>query len=411
MRQTTTTRFSRKSIIRLSCFLFFASVVLPHIAVAESGFTEWIDNFYSTAAQEGINRNTYTKTFQNVTTIDPIVLEKANYQPEFTTEIWDYLDARVTPQSIAMGKDMAIQYRSTLDTIERDLGVDRSIILAIWSMESNYGAVLKKTNRLHYVPRALATLAYKDKKRARFAQNQLIAILKMVQGNMVKPAQLMGSWAGAMGHTQFIPTSYQAYSVSLDGIPGSDIWNSVPDALGTAASLLKHNGWQKGKTWGYEVVVPTNGAQYSGKTMTLAQWQNLGFKSPKGIDLSRSGDNAVLKMIGGDTGPGFLMTHNFFVIKKYNNSDFYALAVGLVADGIAKDSRMQQGWPRPAGALDIAEKYELQLLLKALGYYAGDIDGSLGSGSREAIEKFQRANQMSPTGLANQDLLKVLRTK
>lgn len=411
MHQTTTARFLEKYTIRIMATLLLVITVFPHLSFADTGFTEWIDSFYSTAAQQGINRTTYNKTFKGVTTIDPVVLEKANYQPEFTTEIWDYLDARVTAQSIALGKDMAVQYKSTLDTIEQDMGVDRSIILAIWSMESNYGAVLKQKNRLHYVPRALATLAYKDKKRARFAQNQLIAILKMVQENVVKPEQLMGSWAGAMGHTQFIPTSYQAYSVSLDGIPGSDIWNSVPDALGTAASLLKHNGWHTGKTWGYEVIVPVNGAQYTGKTMTGAEWQKLGFKRPSNAAFSRLTDNAVLKMIAGDNGPGFLMTHNFFVIKKYNNSDFYALAVGLLADGIAKNSKMQQSWPRPAGALDVAEKYELQLLLKALGYYKGDIDGALGSGSREAVENFQRANQLNPTGLANQDLLKLLRTK
>ena len=410
MHRTQITHYFKKS-SRIIYVCLLIALSLPSYALADTGFQQWIDDFYTIAAKEGITRTTYDRTFKGVSTPDPAVLKKAAYQPEFTTQIWEYLDNRVTPHAVKIGQKMEVKYQDTLEIIERDLGVSRYVVLAIWSMESNYGAILKRTSRLHYVPRALATLGYKDKKRSRFAKNQLIAILSMVQEGVVQPEQLMGSWAGAMGHTQFIPTSYKAYSVSLDGIPGSDIWTSVPDALGTAASLLKNNGWQTGKTWGYEVYVPKDGDQYNGETKTLAEWQALGFKRPSKTSFPRLDEKAELKMLVGETGPGFLMVRNFFVIKKYNNSNFYALAVGLLSDQIAGVGEMQQKWPRPAGSLDVAEKYELQVLLKAQGYYDGEIDGSLGSGSRKAIKGFQKANNLKTSGLANQKLLKLLRTK
>ena len=390
-----------------TAFIFFWTV--PSLSQADAAFQKWLNNFYQTAAEHGISRTTFDRTFKNVTSPDPKVIEKANYQPEFTTEIWDYLDTRVTSQATNLGRKKEAQYRNVLSEIEKKFGVERSIILAIWSMESNYGAVLAKTNRLHYVPRALATLAYKDKKRAKFARNQLIALLEMVEKGEVQPEQLMGSWAGAMGHTQFIPTSYKAYGVNMDSSPGVDIWTSVPDALGTAANLLSENGWQTGKTWGYEVIVPKGASRYKEETKTIGQWKNLGLIRPDNQFFPRPTEKAILKMTGGDNGPGFLVIKNFFVIKKYNNSDFYALAVGLLADRIAGHSPMSQKWPRPATSLNSAEKYELQLLLKALGYYQGEIDGNLGTLSRKAVKQFQLAKGRKATGVPTREILQLLR--
>ena len=391
-------------LVLLFCFI-------PAISTADTGFQKWLEGFYQLAAENGVSRKAFDATFENVTAPDPKVIKKANYQPEFTTEIWDYLDARITSQAASIGQKKGVEYQKTLTRIEQQFGVERSIILAIWSMESNYGAVLSKTNRLHYVPKALATLAYQDKRRKKFATNQLIAILKMVDSGEVKPEQLMGSWAGAMGHTQFIPTSYKAYSVDLDGVPGSDIWTSVPDALATAANLLKNNKWQTGKTWGYEVTVPKDAAQYKEETKTIAEWKKLGIVRPRNKAFPRLDDKAILKMVGGDNGPGFLAIKNFFVIKKYNNSDFYALAVGLLADKIAGFDGMVQKWPRPTTSLNVAEKYELQLLLKATGYYKGAIDGDLGKNSRTAVEMFQKDNNMKINGIPSQNVLQLLRKK
>lgn len=391
----------------LISFLLF-SICINSQALAQESFQGWIENFYLQAKKEGITRSTYDSVFDSVLQVNQDVLKKANYQPEFTTEIWDYLDSRVTPRSIRIGQEMAIKHKKTLDTIEEKFAVSRYIILAIWSMESNYGEVLTKTHRLHYIPEALATLAYADKKRAKFARNQLLAVLKMVQDKHITPSQLLGSWAGAMGHTQFIPTSYLAYNVNLDGVAGSDIWNSVPDALGTAASLLSNNGWQQGKTWGYEAIVPTSGPQYNEETMLISAWKNKGFRRISDKSFPRPNDKAILKLFNTTQGPGYLCLKNFFVIKRYNSSDFYALAVGVLADQIAGHEGMVQKWVRPKGALDLAGKSEVQTLLQAKGYYTGKIDGSIGSGSRKAIKEWQKDMDLPVNGVANQDLLDLL---
>jgi membrane-bound lytic murein transglycosylase B len=381
----------------------------PINANADPGFQKWIAGFYDTAAKSGITQSTYRKAFAGVTDPDPTVLEKAQYQPEFKSQIWDYLDSRVNPYTVDIGRKMAAKYGSTLRSLEQHFGVDRNIILAIWSMESNYGAVLAKDDRLHYVPRALATLAYADERRAKFAQKQLIAALKILQNGDISADGMTGSWAGAMGHTQFIPTSYLLYAVDADGNGHRDIWNSVPDALATSANLLAKNGWDTGKTWGYEVQVPASAAKQAGKTHTLAQWAAMGLTRPNGKSFKDASTKAQLKMPGGPGGPGFLMTSNFFTIKKYNASDSYALAVGLLADEIAGYGGMKQRWPRPDGTLDVKEKFELQTRLKTLGYYDGEVDGNFGSGSKAAISAVQQRLGMQTDGEPSLPLLNALR--
>ncbi len=212
-----------------------------------------------------------------------------------------------------------------------------------------------------------------------------------------------------MGHTQFIPTSYLLYAVDADGSGHPDIWNSIPDALATTANLLAKNGWDTGRTWGYEVVVPPGGGAQAGKTHTIAQWAALGFVRPNGKGFRTTSDRAQLKMPGGSNGPGFLMTGNFFTIKRYNASDSYALAVGLLADQIAGYGGMQQSWPRPSGALDVKQKFELQTRLKELGYYDGVVDGNFGSGSKAAISAVQERMGMDADGEPSMNLLKALR--
>lgn len=393
----------------LGLFLSFASLSAAAPARADAGFQNWINSFYATAAQSGITKATYRAAFKGVTEPDPDVLGKAAYQPEFKSQIWEYLDARVNPYTVRIGREMAAKHGRTLAAIERRFGVDRNILLAIWSMESNYGAILEKEDRLHYVPRALATLAYGDPKRAKFARTQLIAALKILQNGDIAPSQMTGSWAGAMGHTQFIPTSYMLYAFDADGNGHRDIWNSVPDALATAANLLSKNGWQTGKTWGYEVTVPAGGNRYSGQTKTLAEWTKLGFARPTPTGYRSPGDRAELILPNGASGPGFLMTKNFFVIKRYNASNSYALAVGLLADQLAGYGGMKQRWNRPDGTLDMDEKFELQTRLKELGYYDGEVDGNFGSGSKAAIQALQSRMGMTPDGEPSQNLLKRIR--
>ncbi|WP_292291385.1 lytic murein transglycosylase, partial [Mesorhizobium sp.] len=305
-------------------------------AFADAGFRQWVASFRATAVQSGVSGAIYDQAFRNITDVDPVVLEKARTQPEFTAPAWDYFDNRVHDQSVAVGQQMARKWKPWLDRIEARFGVDRNILLAIWSMESNYGEILKRNDIMRNVIRSLATLGYADPRRSKFARTQLIAALKILQSGDIDESHLSGSWAGAMGHTQFIPTSYQHYAVDMDGNGKRDIWNSIPDALATAANLLRKNGWQAGKTWGYEVVLPAGKLPAGSKT--LAQWQALGVVRANGKPFKNGSDKATLKVPDGRGGPAFLMIKNFSVIKAYNNADKYALAVGLLADEIAGGS-------------------------------------------------------------------------
>jgi membrane-bound lytic murein transglycosylase B len=212
-----------------------------------------------------------------------------------------------------------------------------------------------------------------------------------------------------MGHTQFIPTSYLLYAIDADGNGKRDIWHSVPDALATSANLLAKNGWQSGKTWGYETVLPANGARHEGQTKTLGEWAKLGFARANGKNFPRGTDRATLKLMAGETGPAFLMLGNFFTVKKYNAADSYALAVGLLADEIAGVGGVQQSWPRPEGTLDIKQKFELQNRMKQLGYYEGEVDGNFGSGSKAAISAIQKRLGMQQNGEPSKSLLEALR--
>ena len=379
-------------------------------ALADAGFERWIAGFRQTAAESGISRTTYDRAFRGVTSVDPEVLEKARYQPEFTAPVWDYFDNRVHEHSVEVGRAMARKYKGTLDRIEARFGVDRYILLAIWSMESNYGEILKNDKVMRNVVRSLATLAYADKKRAKFARTQLIAALKILQSGDIDESHLTGSWAGAMGHTQFIPTSYQAYAVDFDGNGRRDIWNSVPDALATAANLLRKNGWQAGKTWGYEVELPS-GRKFPSGSMSLSKWQALDVTRANGKGFRNGSDRAELKAPDGRGGPAFLATKNFFVLKAYNNADKYALAVGLLADEIAGHGGLVRDWNRPFTKLSFAEKQELQQRLSMQGYYDGKFDGKIGEGSKTAIKAFQAQAGLTPDGHPSMEVLSRLRQR
>jgi membrane-bound lytic murein transglycosylase B len=379
-------------------------------ALADAGFQRWVAEFRSVAAKSGISGTTFDRAFQGVTAPDPEVLEKARYQPEFRAEVWDYFDNRVNENSIETGRQMARQWKPWLDHIERHFGVDRSILLAIWSIESNYGEILKNDRVMRNVVRSLATLAYADSRRAKFARQQLIAALKILQSGDIDVRHLSGSWAGAMGHTQFIPTSYQAYAVDVDGDGRRDIWNSIPDALATAANLLARNGWQTGHTWGYEVVLPP-GRKFPAGTMSLDRWASIGVVRANGKPFPRGSDSAELKVPQGRDGPAFLMTKNFFVLKRYNNADKYALAVGLLADQIAGYGGLERDWSRPFTRLTSSETEELQRRLSALGYYDGPIDGKIGSGSRAAIKALQSRLGLTQDGHPSKEVLNTLRQR
>lgn len=385
------------------------ALLMPGPAFADAGFRQWVAGFRATAVQSGVSGALYDQAFRNIRDIDPVVLEKARTQPEFTAPAWDYFDNRVHDQSVAVGQQMARKWKPWLDRIEARFGVNRYILLAIWSMESNYGEILKRDDIMRNVVRSLATLAYADPKRAKFARTQLVAALKILQTGDIDESHLSGSWAGAMGHTQFIPTSYLHYAVDMDGNGKRDIWNSIPDALATSANLLKKNGWQAAKTWGYEVALPAG--KLPGGSKTLSQWQALGVVRANGKPFKNGSDKATLKVPDGRNGPAFLMIKNFTVIKAYNNADKYALAVGLLADEIAGSSGLVQDWKRPFTKLTFEERQELQQRLSQHGLYDGKFDGKIGDGSKSAILAFQAKAGLTQDGYPSMEVLKWLRQK
>ncbi|HSG95846.1 MAG TPA: lytic murein transglycosylase, partial [Afifellaceae bacterium] len=270
----------RRSFGLVAAAMFIAGFTFPAQAQSQAGFQRWVTDFWPSARAAGISRSTYERGFSGVR-LDPAVLEKARYQPEFVRPLWDYVDSAVSEKRLQNGKAMLRENRRLLDALERAYGVDRHILVAIWGMESSYGQVLDNPKIVKSVIQSLATLAYADERRARFGRQQLLAALKILQRGDVSPSGLTGSWAGAMGHTQFIPTTYNAYAVDFDGDGRRNIWTSPADALASAAHYLKKSGWVSGKTWGYEVVLPRRfdfRLADDDTTLTLAQWQKLGIR-------------------------------------------------------------------------------------------------------------------------------------
>ncbi|MCW8128128.1 lytic murein transglycosylase [Microbulbifer halophilus] len=391
-----------------SLLLCLSSLFAPAAAADDEDFLKWVREFRKTAIAEGISPEIYDRAFEGITSPDQWVLDKASYQPEFKAPVWQYFDNRVTEGAVKRGRARKKELQPWLDRIERRFGVNPNILLAIWSVESSYGAILESDTVMRNVIRSLATLAYADPRRAKFGRQQLLAALEILQSGDIDKSHLTGSWAGAMGHTQFIPTSYQAYAVDIDGDGRRDIWNSVPDALATAASLLSKNGWRRGETWGYEVTIPER--KLPAGELTLAEWRDKwGVKRVGGKSFPRPNDMAELKLPAGRNGPAFLMLKNFFVIKRYNNSDRYATAVGLLADRIGGGSGLVHDWERPFTPVDSGQVEEMQKILKSKGLYKGAIDGKAGSGTRGAIREFEKRIGVEVQGYPSEEVLDQLR--
>lgn len=312
----------------LAALLALIVSVMP--AQAHTASDRWVQSFWSQAQQAGISSQTYWAALGDFEP-DPTVVPRATNQPEFVRPIWEYLGAAVSELRIANGLAKIPDWGRLLAELEQHYGVDRYVILAIWGMESSYGAILDNTNLVKPTIRSLATLAYIGGTRQAYGERQLIAALKILQRRDITLAAMTGSWAGAMGHTQFIPTTYEAYAVDWDGDGRRDIWTSPVDALASTAAYLAAMGWEDGKTWGYEVVLPTDldhRLADSGER-TLASWQRLGIARAAGIPFPRPADMATLWVPSGANGPAFLLLHNFSVVKRYNNANSYALVDGI----------------------------------------------------------------------------------
>jgi membrane-bound lytic murein transglycosylase B len=379
---------------------------VPERALAAQSFAAWVEGFWPVARAAGITRATYDRAFKGLTP-DPKVIEAANFQPEYVKPIGEYIDRVVSDKRIAMGKQKLEENKALLDQLEKRYGVDRTILIAIWGVESNYGTQPGDMN----VIRSLATLAYSGTKAA-FARQQLIAALKILQHGDISVEQMNGSWAGAMGHTQFIPTTYQMFAVDYDGDGKRDIWADVPDALASTASYLKHANWQAGATWGYEVNLPTdfNPKKVSDKTMkNLGDWQKLGLTRVGGEAFPRPGDKATLFAPAGSDGPAFLVLNNFRSILHYNVATSYALGVGHLADRLKGYGPFVHPWPTDENHLALDQRVELQKLLVAKGLLVGDTDGIIGPATLDAVKTFQRSKGLPVDGFPSRTILELLR--
>lgn len=384
-----------------------SAAAFPGLAYADK-FQTCVSSFWPAAKRAGVSWDTFQKATAGIT-YDQEVIEAAKYQPEYKKPMGEYVERAISPKRLAMGQQMLVEYGPLLDQIEAKYGVDKHIVLAIWGVESNYGS--NKGDK--HVIQSLMTLACSGVK-SRFARGQIVSALKILQHGDTDPAHFNGSWAGAMGHTQFIPTTYSAYAVDFDGDGRRDIWDTIPDALGSTAAYLRKSKWIPGQTWGYEVKLPkgyTAKSYKRGSLRTLASWQKSGITRANGKPFPRPGDKAQLLSPDGRNGPSFLVLNNFRSILRYNQADSYALAVGHLADRLAGYGPFIQSWPTSETRLSMEQRMELQRYLIALGYLEGDVDGIIGSGTLEGVRSYQRAKGLAVDGYPTQTILKALRAE
>lgn len=375
-------------------------------AGSTAGLDQWIARFGPRAKAAGISQATLDRAFRGVQ-YNAGVIDKDRHQTEFTKTIWDYLDIAASEDRVANGKKALRKYARVLDRIEATYGVDKEVVVAIWGLESAYGATRGRIP----VIEALATLAY-DGRRGAFFEGQLIAALKILQSGDVTPADMTGSWAGAMGHTQFIPTSYLAYAVDFTGDGKRDIWSDDPtDALASTAAYLAKSGWTKGRPWGIEVALP-QGFDYGGTgdrvRRSVAEWQALGVRTAAGGRLPDHGTASVL-LPAGARGAAFLIFSNFQAIERYNTADAYVIGVGHLADRIRGGAPFRANWPRDDRALTFDERVEMQERLVKAGFDPGSVDGKIGPNTIAGVRAFQRAIGMIPDGYPSLEILKRLR--
>jgi lytic murein transglycosylase len=376
------------------------------IRQAAANFPRCVANTWPDAARRGISRDSFER-FTTGLTPDLRIMDFVDAQPEFTKAVWDYLDILVTDARIQRGREVLAANRAVFDAVEKAYGVDRYIVAAIWGIESNYSTQSGDRSVL----RSTATLACIGRRQAYF-KDEFLSALEILHRGDLHPDQLKGSWAGAFGATQFMPTAFKRSAVDFDRDGRRDVVDSVADIVASTANKFKKDGWRTGETWGYEVEVP-RGFNYAladrSKSMSVSQWERLGIRRAGGRPFPRAGDMAFLLVPGGADGPGFLMLHNFRVIMRYNPAEAYALAIGHFADRLRGGAPMVQAWPRGERILTRAERFELQQLLAQYGYYRGEPDGNLGSGTREAVRHFQAAIGAPADGFASASVLERLR--
>jgi lytic murein transglycosylase len=378
------------------------------IRAAAANFQGCLGRLWPLAAKRKISRATYVAVTRDLTP-DLRIMDLLDNQPEFTKSFWDYLDILVTDARIEQGRALLDKYATTFDAVEKAYGVDRYTLAAIWGVETNYGTLAGERPVL----RSTATLACIGR-RQQYFRTEFLAALEIVQHGDVPADKLVGSWAGAFGPTQFMPTAFKRYAVDFDRDGHRDVVDSTADMLASTANNLKRDGWITGEGWGYEVVVPANfdfRLADRERSMPIHDWMKLGITRASGQPFPRPADRAYLLVPAGVQGPGFLMLQNFRVIMKYNPAEAYALAIGHLADRLRGGGPLVQSWPRYERVLSRAERLELQQHLVRRGYDIGEPDGLLGGRTRAAIRDFQAGLGQVPDGFASSAVLEQLRAR
>ena len=374
------------------------------VAAVPASFALWMDDFRARARAAGIDETTLHTALDDVHYLPRIVaLDQA--QPEFTRTVWDYLDTAVSPQRVALGRSKREQVRDAADAAAQRYGVPASTLVAIWGMESNYGSNYGDISTID----ALATLGFEGR-RADWARSQLIAALKILQNGDIDRAHMIGSWAGAMGQTQFLPSAFLAYAIDADGDGRRDIWGSMADVMASTANFLAHSGWHADQAWGVEVQLPADFDLRRADTrvrQTAQQWAADGVRGMGGADLPDIRDAEIL-LPAGARGPAFLIGPNFRAVLRYNNSTSYALGVSLLAQQIAGGPGVQAPWPRDLRPLTRPQIQRLQTELNARGFASGTPDGIVGAGTRQAIRDYQRSVGLPADGYPDLEMLQRL---
>ena len=381
-----------------------ASAAPPPVAPLQeqARFHAFIRDFRAEALKAGIMPATYDRA---VSTIDlnPKVEELNEKQPEFVRPIWEYLAGAITDARVSRGRDQMGAHAQLFARLQDTYGVPPEVLTAIWGLETGYGQNEGSFNLFE----ALATLAY-DGPRMEYGRRQFIAALKIADLEGRDPATMTGSWAGAFGHTQFVPTTFLEHAVDGDGDGKRDLWNSPADALASAANYLKQSGWRPGESWGEEVQLPSDFAYEQAETdlrKPIAEWAKLGVRNAAGGPLPDSADEAAILLPAGYRGPAFLVRNNFHAVLRYNSATAYALAIGLLSDRLKGAGIVQAKWPVDEVPLDETSRTALQEALTALGFSTGGTDGVLGRRSQQAIRDYQKSRGLPADGFATPALL------
>ena len=391
-------------------------------AALQQGFARWVAAYRASAKTAGIDEATLRNAFDDVRYL-PRVIELDRTQPELTRTVWDYLDRAVSPQRVAQGQDKLLKFRADADAAAARHRVPPDILVAIWGLESNYGEHVGTTPAID----ALATLGFEGRREA-WARGELLAALKILRSGDITRANMLGSWAGAMGQTQFLPSSFLAYAQDADGDGRRDIWGSVADVMASTANFLARSGWRTGQPWGVEVRLPAGfdaGQADLAVRRSSAQWAATGVRAIDAAALPEFAEAAIL-LPAGARGPAFLVGPNFRAILRYNNSNSYALAVGLLAQRLINPTTptsptsptspttstsglgVQAPWPRDLAALTRSQVLALQQALSDRGFGGGEADGIVGGATRNSLRRYQRSIGVPADGYPTIELLERL---